>query len=242
MVTTVGEMQGCGFSEKGEAGATEARGARGGSSTSKGSWSVRSLGGRQVSVQAPLLSRVLCLPLPLKHRANPVTSVLEAEWTCGPTEGEGLWAPAISLARSGLGGPLSREWESWPEWEQGREGLVPCDTLRCPLTWGACPGQGELHEGSRRGRGAAVGLHTQQLSPARQEVSPRPQPRPWRGPTSWKAVRHLSLPRKPGRRWRWMAVACVSLCAWVMGPAGCCRPPSHLILSLQTGLPHPLPV
>lgn len=154
------------FLREGEAGAKAARGARGGSSTRKGSWGVRSLAGRRVSMQAPLLPWVLCLPPPPKAQGRPCHLCSRGRVDLQPhRRRRGCGCSGISLACSGLGGPLSREWESWPERGQGHEGLVPCDTRQCPLTWGACPGQGERHGGSGRGPGAGVGLHTQQLSP-----------------------------------------------------------------------------
>lgn len=111
MVSTVGEMQGCDFSEGGRLEPRRPEGLVGEAAPGKGA-GVSEVGGGADLRAGP--SRVLGPlsppPPPAKHRTDPVTSVLGAEWTCGPTEGEGVvGAPPSALPT------LSREWEPWPE-------------------------------------------------------------------------------------------------------------------------------
>lgn len=196
-----------------------------------------------------------CSLLSEKHSADPATYAPRAEWT-GAGEGEGaVGTLPVGCASSGSGrGPSPLKWELRPGDGRGRGGLdVPPPTVSdLTLTLEAYLGQGELH-GARPGNGAPTAgcvsvlgkdVHTQQLI----SLTPGPEgrkcrlthsPSPGRGPASWKAVRHLSLPRKPDRcRWWWVFV---SFCAQALGSPDChltsIPPVSPSNPSLQTRTP-----
>lgn len=139
----------------------------------------------------------LLTPKSLEAHSDPVTSVLRAQ-----RRGRGCGHPAISPASSGLGcGPVHpRERALAPVGEQALGVLLsPPHSSVSHLPWGSSMGAA--------GRECVLlgGVHTQHSHP-----SPRGRKchlthsrGPGGGLTSWKAVRQLSLPRKPGgwREW-----------------------------------------
>lgn len=179
-----------------EAGAKEARGARGGSSTGKGGWGVRGRrGGR--SPCRPLSrpgSSVSPAAPPQSTRQTLSPLFLGLSGPVAPQKERGLWAPRHQPCppSPGSGSPGLRE--------QAREGLVvaPATLFSVHSPGGPVRARGSAMGAAEGARERAWVCTLSSSRPARQEVSPHPQPGPWRGPTSWKAVRHLSRPRKPG--------------------------------------------
>lgn len=195
MVSTVGEMQGCDFSEGGRLEPRRPEGLVGEAAPGKGA-GVSEVGGGADLRAGP--SRVLGPPSPppppAKHRTDPVTSVLGLSGPVAPQKERGLWAPRHQPcpASPGSGSPGLRE--------QAREGLVvaPAALFSVHSPGGPVRARGSAMGAAEGARERAWVCTLSSSRPARQEVSPHPQPGPWRGPTSWKAVRHLSRPRKPG--------------------------------------------
>lgn len=122
-------------------------------------------------------------PRPPKRRADPVTSVLGAEWTCGPTEGEGVaGAPPSALPALACGDPSPGSGGPGLRGSGGVRVLSPATLFTVHSPGGPVRARGSAmgrRTGPGSGRGAAH-------SAARQEVSPHPQPGPWRGPRHGK--------------------------------------------------------
>lgn len=195
MVSTVGEMQGCDFSEGGRLEPRRPEGLVGEAAPGKGA-GVSEVGGGQISVQAPLASWVLRLPRRPPQSTGQTLSplFLGLSGPVAPQKERGLWAPRHQPCppSPGSGSPGLRE--------RAREGLVvaPATLFSVHSPGGPVRARGSAMGAAEGARERAWVCTLSSSRPARQEVSPHPQPGPWRGPTSWKAVRHLSRPRKPG--------------------------------------------